>query len=56
MHKASLLSNETETCSCKRPCPDHKIVSHIGKNSVIKNLFSIENDDLFPEVTVGVIK
>ena len=43
MHKASLLSNETETCSCERPCPDHKIVWHMVKNSVIMNLFSIEN-------------
>ena len=23
--KASLLLNVTETCSCKRPCPDHQI-------------------------------
>ena len=23
MHKASLLSNVTETCSCILPCPDH---------------------------------
>ena len=29
MHKASLLSDRTETCSCKRPCPDHKIVWHM---------------------------
>ena len=27
-----------------------------GKNSVIKNLSSIENVYLFPEVTVGVVK
>ena len=25
MHKASLLSNVTETCSYKRPCPDHQM-------------------------------
>ena len=51
MHKASLLSNETDTCSCKiQNCLTH------GQNSVIMNLFSIENVYLFPEVTVGVIK
>ena len=25
IHKASLLSNGTETCSFNRPCPDHQI-------------------------------
>ena len=25
IHKTSLLSNVTETCSCKIPCPDHQI-------------------------------
>ena len=25
IHKASLLSNVKETCSCKIPCPDHQI-------------------------------
>ena len=56
MHKASHLSSETETCSCKKTlfwssnCPTH------GKNSVIMNLFSIEIVYLFPETTVGVVK
>ena len=27
-----------------------------GKNSVIMNSFSLENVDLFPEFTVGVVK
>ena len=31
MHKASLLSNVKETCSCKRPCPDHQIDCHMVK-------------------------
>ena len=25
IHKASLISNATETCSYKKPCPDHQI-------------------------------
>ena len=50
MHKASLLSNVTETCPCKRPCPDQQIDWHMVK--IIMNLFSIENVDLFPELIV----
>ena len=56
MHKASLLSNVTETCSCKRPCPDPQIDCYILKKSVIMNLFSIENVYLFQDLTVGVVK
>ena len=41
MHKASLFSNVTETCSCKRPCPGPKIE---------------ENVYLFPELTESVHK
>ena len=40
----------------KRSFSDHKIVWHMVINSVIMNLFSIENLYLFPEVTVGVVK
>ena len=49
MHKASHLSSETETFSCKKTLFQ-------GNNSVIMNLFSIEIVYLLPEVTVGVVK
>ena len=32
MHKASLLSNVTKTCPCKRPYPDQLIDWHMVKN------------------------
>ena len=40
MHKASLTSNETDTCSCKRHYLITNCLTH-GNNSVIMNLFSI---------------
>ena len=46
LRKASLLSNVTETCSRKIPCPDRQIDWHMV-NSVVMNLFSIENVYLF---------
>ena len=55
--KVPLLSNVTETYSCKRQyiswSPNG--LTH-RKNSVIMNIFSIENVYLFPELTVGVVK
>ena len=56
MHKASHLSSETETCSCKKALFWSQNYLNHGNNSVIKNLFSIEIVYLFPEVTVGVVK
>ena len=56
MHKASHLSSETETCSCKKALFWSQNYLNHGHNSVIKNLFSIEIVYLFPEVTVGVVK
>ena len=57
MHKASHLSSETETCSCKKTLLAliKKCLTH-GYNSVKMSLFSIEIVYLFLEVTVGVIK
>ena len=56
MHKASHLSSETETCSCKTTLFwSQNCLAH-GKNSVIMNLFLIEIVFLFPEVAVGVVK
>ena len=56
MHKASHLSSETETCSCKNTLFwSQNCLTH-GNNSVIMNLFSIKIVHLFPEVTVSVVK
>ena len=56
MHKASHLSSETETCSCKKTLFwSQNCLTH-DNNSVIVNLFSIETVYLFPELTVGVVK
>ena len=52
MQKASHLSSDTETYSCKKTL---FWLTH-GNNSVIMNLFSIEIVYLFPEVPVGVVK
>ena len=56
MHKASHLSSETETVSCKKTLFwSQNWLTH-GNNSVIINSFSIEIVYLLPEVTVGVVK
>ena len=56
MHKASHLSSETETCTCKKTLFwSQNCLAH-GNNFVIMNLFSKEIVYLFPEVTVGVVK
>ena len=55
MHKASLLSNETDTSSYKIPWPDHKIVWNMVK-ILFNEFIQIENVYLFPEVTVGDVK
>ena len=56
MHKASFLSSETETCSCKKTLFwSQNYLTH-GKNYVIINLFSILMVYLFPEVTASVVK
>ena len=56
MHKASHLSSETETCSCKKTLFWSQNCLIHGNNSVIMNLFSIEIVYLFTEVTVSVVK
>ena len=40
----------------KRRCSDQKICLKHGNKSVIMNLFEIEIENLFPEVTVSVVK
>ena len=56
MQKASHLSSETETCSCKKTLFwSLNSLTH-GNNSVIMNFFSVEIVYLFPEVTVGAVK
>ena len=56
MHKASHLSSETETFSCKKTLfLSQNCLTH-GNKSVLMNLFSTEIVYLFPEITVGVVK
>ena len=56
MHIASLSSNVTDLFMQKTLSWLPNWLTH-GKNSVIMNLFSIENVLMFPElITVGVVK
>ena len=55
MHKASSYEMRQKPVHAKDLALITKS-SDTGKNSVIKNLFSIKNVYLFPVVTVGVVK